>query len=129
MKVIAAVHDPAPFQNQRTFPWSGLMFTGSKVSEERPAVQTVVISTIGPTTRSPETTIYSEGVMNIATTMLNSGLRRFIAVDGLGANPNPDLPWNYALAMKMIARPFLDLRIGMPLGWNNVWPNSISIGP
>ena len=65
-----------------------------------------VISTIGPTRRSPQTTIYSEGVMNIARTMRDAGTPRLIVVDGLGANPNPDLNWHYAFAMKFIVRPF-----------------------
>lgn len=63
-----------------------------------------VISTIGPATRAPSTSIYSEGVLNIARAMSDSGPSRLIAVDGLGADPNPDLQWHYALAMKFIAR-------------------------
>jgi len=64
----------------------------------------VVISTIGPTKRAPGTTIYSEGVLNIANAMLESGPARLIVVDGLGADPDPDLPWPYALGMKYVAR-------------------------
>jgi putative NADH-flavin reductase len=63
-----------------------------------------VISTIGPTKRAPSTNIYSEGVLNIAEAMREIGPGRLIAVDGLGVDPDPDLPWHYSLAMKYIAR-------------------------
>lgn len=64
-----------------------------------------VISTIGPTERAPSTTIYSVGVLNIAKAMSGGSSGRLIAVDGLGVDPNPDLQWHYALAMKLIVRP------------------------
>lgn len=64
----------------------------------------VVISTIGPTKRAPSTDIYSCGVLNIAHAMVDQGVKRLIVVDGLGVDPNPDLPWAYALAMKTIVR-------------------------
>jgi len=63
-----------------------------------------VISTIGPTKRAPSTNIYSKGVLNIAETMREIGPTRLIVVDGLGADPDPDLPWQYSLAMRYIAR-------------------------
>lgn len=63
-----------------------------------------VISTVGPTKRASSTDIYSEGVLNIAKAMREIGPTRLIVVDGLGVDPEPDLPWKYALAMKFIAR-------------------------
>jgi putative NADH-flavin reductase len=64
-----------------------------------------VISTVGPVRRAPSTTIYSEGVMNIARQMEKSGPRRLIIVDSIGVDPKFDLPWIYQLAMKFIATP------------------------
>ncbi len=65
----------------------------------------VVISTIGPRHRAPVTTIYSEGVLNIARATAADGARRLIAVVGLGVDPAPDLPLPVAIAMRVMVRP------------------------
>jgi len=50
-----------------------------------------VISTLGPVGRARETTIYSEGVLNIAEAMREFGKRRLIACASLIAlDPHPD---------------------------------------
>ena len=53
-----------------------------------------VISTLGPVGRARETTIHSEGVVNIAEAMEEIGKRRLVVAASLvGIDPQPDVTW------------------------------------
>lgn len=65
-----------------------------------------VISTLGFSGRSRETTIYSEGVINIARAMEEIGQRRLIVLAASqGIDPDPDFPWYASVMMKLFVKP------------------------
>jgi len=67
-----------------------------------------VISTLGPVGRGRETTIYSEGVINIAKAMEEIGKRRLIVAASLiGIDPKPDVSWYTLVFGKLILIPIL----------------------
>lgn len=76
-----------------------------------------VISTLGPPVRTlrshliparRKTTIYSEGVINIAKAMRESGKRRLIVAASLiGIDPKPDGSWPALVIVKLILMPML----------------------
>lgn len=67
-----------------------------------------VISTLGPVGRARETTIYSEGVVNIAKAMQELGKRRLIVVASLiGFDSQPDVSWYTLVFGKLILMPIL----------------------
>jgi len=76
-----------------------------------------VISTLGPPLRTlrshlipakRKTTIYSEGVINIAKAMEESGKRRLIVAASLiGIDPKPDGSWPALIVVKLVLMPML----------------------
>jgi len=67
-----------------------------------------VISTLGPVGRARETSIYSEGVMNIALAMKELGRRRLIVgASIIGIDPHPDAAWYTWILAKLILIPLL----------------------
>jgi putative NADH-flavin reductase len=65
-----------------------------------------VISTLGFVGRSKETTIYSEGVLNIARVIQELGPRRLIVLAASqGIDPHPDFPWYASIMMKLLIKP------------------------
>jgi len=67
-----------------------------------------VISTLGPVGRARETTIYSEGVLNIAETMRELGKRRLIACASLIAlDPHPDASMPTVAFARLVLIPIL----------------------
>lgn len=67
-----------------------------------------VISTLGPVGRARQTTICSEGVVNIARAMEELGKRRLTVVGSLiGIDPHPDASWFTSLFAKLILQPML----------------------
>ena len=67
-----------------------------------------VISTLGPVGRARKTTIYSEGVVNIARAMEELGKRRLIVVASLlGIDPHPDASWYLSLFAEIFLQPIL----------------------
>ena len=67
-----------------------------------------VISTLGPVGRARETTIFSEGVVNIARAMEGLGKRRLIVIASLlGFDSHPDTSWYVSLLTRLFLRPIL----------------------
>lgn len=67
-----------------------------------------VISTLGPVGRARKTTIFSEGVVNIARVMRELGKRRLIVVGSLlGIDPHPDASWYVSLLARLFLKPIL----------------------
>ncbi len=67
-----------------------------------------VISTLGPVGRARETSIYSEGVLNIALVMQELGKRRLIVGASLiGIDPHPNATWYTLIFAKLILQPIL----------------------
>lgn len=67
-----------------------------------------VISTLGVSARIRKTTIYSEGVVNIAKAMEELGKRRLVVAASLiGIDPHPDPSWSTWLLVKLIVQPIL----------------------
>lgn len=65
-----------------------------------------VFSTLGFTGRARETTIYSEGVLNIARAMEELKVRRLIVLAASqGIDPHPDFSWYASILMKLIIQP------------------------
>jgi putative NADH-flavin reductase len=65
-----------------------------------------VISNLGFVGRSRETTIYSEGVLNVARAMQELGPRRLIVLAASqGIDPHPDFPWYASIMMKLFVQP------------------------
>ena len=67
-----------------------------------------VISALGPVGRARETTIFSEGVVNIGRAMEELGKRRLIVIASLlGFDPHPDTSWFVSLLTRLFLRPIL----------------------
>ena len=67
-----------------------------------------VVSTIGFVGRPKSTTIYSEGVLNIARATQEVGPRRLVVVvASLAVNPHPDVSLSVFLIMKLFVEPML----------------------
>ena len=65
-----------------------------------------VISTLGFSGRTRGTTIYSEGVLNIAKVMEEIGPGRLIVLAASqGIDPEPDFPWYARVIMKLFIKP------------------------
>jgi len=65
-----------------------------------------VISTLGFVGRLRKTTIYSEGVLNIARVIPELGPSRLIVLAASqGIDPHPDFPWYASIMMKLLIKP------------------------
>ena len=67
-----------------------------------------VVCTLGPEGRARETTIFSEGVVNIAKAMEQLGKRRLIVIASLlGIDPHPDTSRFASLLARLFLKPIL----------------------
>jgi len=71
---------------------------------ERMVGQDAVLSALGVNHRKP-TTVYSEGIGNIATAMRQAEIRRLICLSSAGLDIPQDTPWMVRLTTKLVIQP------------------------